>query len=369
MPKRQAYNGVKRVRRASGTVDYYHLKARDADGKMPRLPGDYGSVEFVEAWLDAEKSILLARVNHVGETYADMWAAYETEAVWSDRTREDYTKVADWMIKISGNSLARDMQQMHAEALLDRAVTEKWHRFALYVLQVNRSMYNWVLERAARKEKWGTANPWATIKAPKKPRSRKRNRSWTPAEVAEVLAGAPLGLARAYVLGASGFDASTMKPLLWSHYVDGTFGNDRVKSGVEGLTIVPRPLRPMLESGNRPSIFICTNENGVPFSTVNSLTTASSRFLIGLAKQGRVGEGLTMHGLRHTLGKAIADAGGSLRAIQTALRHSSARMALHYSEEADRKRALLSVSEAIDQWFIGTPRDDLLAQKPGQEIN
>ena len=340
---------------------------------MPKLPGAYGSVEFVEAWLAAEKSVGHSQRRTPADTYKALVEAFTSSDEFNalrPRTQSDYKNVLGWMVGIGGDAPANALEQRHAENIVDQAMQASHRRFAEYVIQVNRRMYNWVLERSSRQNVWGDKNPWANIKLPAKPKGgSKKNRVWKPEEIAEVLARAPLGLARAYVLGAAGFDASTMHPLTWTDYEDGIFNNDRIKSGVSGVTIVPKPLRPILEVGERTSVRICTNETGLPFASVNSLTTASSRLLRGLAGDGVVGPGLTMHGLRHTLGKAIADAGGSLRAIQTALRHSSARMSLHYSEEADRKRALLNVSDAVDDLFSGTTPDRFLAHRTTRPEN
>jgi len=363
MPKKQAFKHVKRVERKGGRVDYYHRIAK------VRLPGEYGSTEFIEAWLNAERAASAAASTPApprGSTYSGLWSAFTESPDWQrlqPRTQADYLKVRDWMISINaGEAIASELEQRQAEKLIDRALKDKRHRFAVYVLQVNRRIYNWVLERASRQHIWGDTNPWANIKAPKPPRTVKKNPAWTPEEVAAVLARAPLGLARAYVLGASGFDGSTMWRLNWGDYVAGTFDNDRIKSGVSGHTIVPGPLRPLLEQGDRPSTRIITAPNGRPYQTLNSMQTASSRFLHKLADEGLVRKGLTMHGLRHTVGKAISESGGSLRAIQASLRHASTRMALHYSEAADRKRALQDVSEAVDEWFsIGTTSVTVLA--------
>jgi integrase len=54
---------------------------------------------------------------------------------------------------------------------------------------------------------------------------------------------------------------------------------------------------------------------------------------------GKVEPGLTMHGLRHTAGKNLADAGAETRVIAAMLGHATLQMAEHYSREADRRRA------------------------------
>jgi integrase len=48
-------------------------------------------------------------------------------------------------------------------------------------------------------------------------------------------------------------------------------------------------------------------------------------------------KGCTIHGLRKTLGKLIADAGGSSRQAMAALGHDDLKQAELYSEESDRE--------------------------------
>jgi integrase len=56
-----------------------------------------------------------------------------------------------------------------------------------------------------------------------------------------------------------------------------------------------------------------------------------------------VGEGLTFHGLRHTVGKWLADAGCDNRDIQAWLGHKTVAMADHYTKQADQKLRVLRV--------------------------
>ncbi|HVM81665.1 MAG TPA: site-specific integrase, partial [Stellaceae bacterium] len=52
---------------------------------------------------------------------------------------------------------------------------------------------------------------------------------------------------------------------------------------------------------------------------------------------GSVAKGLTYHGLRHTVGKRLADAGCDTRDIQAWLGHRTSAMAEHYAKEADQR--------------------------------
>lgn len=344
------------MKRNDGSVHYYHRVAKI------RLPDDFGSPEFAEAWAAAERSTRTAapRGDAPG-TFADLCAAFEASDDWgalAERTKADYCKVRDWLLaEGAGRGYTRELTQDRAERILDRALRETNWRFAVYVLQYCRRLWNWSQEKAARKKRWGEGNPWRDIKPPKRPRAlaeRETNRPWKPAEIAAALDRAPIGLRRAYVLGACGFDGGTMLGLGWADYdaERGVFADQaREKTGVGGYTIIYPPLRPFLEEGEKPSALIVTNTAGKPFANVNTLQTRSSEFLRGLAAAGIVGEGLTLHGLRHTLAKAIADAGADLRAIQAALRHSTARMSLQYSNKASGKRAAEAAAGAVEAFF------------------
>lgn len=361
----KAFPHVKGVRRHDGSVHYYHRVAK------VRLPDTYGSPAFAEAWAAAERSIRApAPRGDAPGTFADLCAAFEASNDWAalaDRTRADYRKVRDWLLNQgAGRGFTRDLDQERAEKIIEAAIRSTHWRFAVYVLQYCRRVWNWSQEKAARKKRWGDGNPWRDIKAPKRPRelaARDVNRPWRPEEIQAVLERAPVGLRRAYVLGACGFDGGTMLGLTWADYDAGrgVFADKaRVKTGVGGYSIVYPPLRPFLEDGERPSAAIVTTVHGAPFATVKSLQKRSSEFLRGLAatedRHGNplepvVGEGLTLHGLRHTLAKAIADSGADLRAIQAALRHSTARMSLKYSDKASGKRAAETAAGAVELFF------------------
>lgn len=361
--KTKAFKHVQAIKRhdKSGRlirVEYYHRKAK------VRLPDDYGSPEFAVAWARAEASLGAAPPAPPSRgTYGNLVDDFRRSPDWESlrgRTRADYTQVIDWMFAAGGATAsgcarkpARDLDQAVAEKIIERAIDQKWHRFAVYVLQFNRRLYNWSCERAARKKLYGEVNPWRDIRTPKPASKPKGYRPWTPDELRIVLERAPLGLARAYALGASGFDGGTAYLLTWDDYKDGVIDNPREKTDVEGESIIWRPLRPFLDQGPRPSGFIVTNANDVRFETINAFRKASSEFLNGLRREGVVAPGLTMHGLRHTVGKAIAESGGEVGAIQAALRHATERMASHYSRHASRVRALHAVHNNVADWLEG----------------
>lgn len=52
----------------------------------------------------------------------------------------------------------------------------------------------------------------------------------------------------------------------------------------------------------------------------------------------KVEPGLTIHGLRHTIGRDVVDAGGDARTAAAMIGDVSSAMGDHYSREADQRR-------------------------------
>lgn len=355
------HRNVHRVRSRDGRTHNYHRHTRVA------LPADEDSPEFALAWANEEVKARTARLASTPPPAQDTWAAavaaFKASDAWAalkPRTKKDYERQLAWMAAEGAEKgVMRELTQARCEILLDKAIRERGRRQGIYVLQVNRRLHNWILGRAERRRLWGDANPWASIeleKAPPRPAGEaRRNRPWKPWEVVEVILHAPLGLRRAYVLGITGFDGATIVTMRWREYVDGGFDVNRGKTDTESWAMVPNLFRLFLEEGERPSDFIATSIPGDAF-TPAGLQKRSSEYLRGLAapKDGsppKVGPGLTLHGLRHTLGKAVAEIGGNLQAIQGALQHKSPQMAMYYSGQADRKRALAAAGGGLDAWF------------------
>jgi integrase len=109
------------------------------------------------------------------------------------------------------------------------------------------------------------------------------------------------------------------------------------------------PLHPMLKQAieNRPksdAVQIAVNSQGLRW-TEGGFNASFRTFRIGLEGQGLIGPGLTPHGLRHTLGTRLREAGADDRTIADILGQRSTSMARHYSEGAalpDQARELLS---------------------------
>ncbi|MGA7253124.1 MAG: tyrosine-type recombinase/integrase, partial [Pseudolabrys sp.] len=67
-----------------------------------------------------------------------------------------------------------------------------------------------------------------------------------------------------------------------------------------------------------------------------------------LTADGNVGAGLTFHGLRHTVGTVLVEAGCDIDTVRRWLGQKTLAMAIHYSETADTSRRMKDVLKRFD---------------------
>jgi integrase len=82
---------------------------------------------------------------------------------------------------------------------------------------------------------------------------------------------------------------------------------------------------------------LCVNTSGCPW-TLDGYSCSFRKALKTLEERELVGEGLTFHGLRHTVATLLAETGVSVEDIAAMLGQQTSQMAVHYSREADRSR-------------------------------
>ena len=77
----------------------------------------------------------------------------------------------------------------------------------------------------------------------------------------------------------------------------------------------------------------------------------NSTFIKAIAKlerDGRVDPGLTFHGLRHTCGTLLIEAGFDIDSVRRWLGHKTLAMAIHYSETADTSTRMKGMMRKFD---------------------
>jgi integrase len=185
------------------------------------------------------------------------------------------------------------------------------------------------------------------IQAPRD--ARKQNRAYADGECRAVLGEATGGLKVAIGLGMfAGMRGGDVVRAGRSTYDGQVIEWRQGKTGDLVWLPVHRELRVILDQAPRVATTIVTGAHGRPW-TEATLRKEFHALVVRLERAGRVGPGLTFHGPRSTAGKVLADLGADVRAIQALLGHRTAAMALHYSNEADRRRAATAAVHALER--------------------
>ena len=92
---------------------------------------------------------------------------------------------------------------------------------------------------------------------------------------------------------------------------------------------------------------ISVNSRGLPW-TETGFNASFRTFEKSLEQEGAIATGLTPHGLRHTLGTRLREAGADNRTIADVLGHKSTSMAQHYSESATLPEHARQLVASID---------------------
>jgi integrase len=136
----------------------------------------------------------------------------------------------------------------------------------------------------------------------------------------------------------------------WSGYDGSAIEWTQGKTGDEVWLPAHRELRAILDEAakTRSAVTVVVNHIGVPY-TGNGFRVMFFRLVRQLQAEGKVGPGLTFHGLRHLTGKLLDEAGCDTRTIAAVLGQRSEAMARHYSEEGDRRRRVVVAIKKLER--------------------
>jgi integrase len=330
--------GVKRVV-VKGHVYYYHRKT------MARLPGEPGTTEFMDAFAAAERG--MAEEANLPGTLGALFAAYRASPEFTglaDRTKRDYQKVLDYL-KPLGPLPLLEIDRAYLYEVRDKAFKKRKRRFANYVIQVLSRLFNWAKRRGIADD-----NPAADIEPVRRPRDAPvYNRAWTDEEFETVMAAAPRELRVALALGGYlGLREGDMIAVTWKAY-DGTAFEIRQNKTGEPLWVpAPKELRAILDKTKRRSPVIVVGRRGRPYTT-SGFQTRFFYLMRKLRNAGKVTRGLSFHGLRHTAGRRLAEAGCDPRTIAVMLGQKTTAMGEHYSRQADKRRLARSAVAKLER--------------------
>jgi integrase len=328
--------GIKRVR-AKGRVYYYHRKTGT------RIRAEYGSRAFLDEVAALERKVEEQSGSQAPGTLGDMIEQYRASPEFRDlaeRTRKDYQSVLDYLKALRGDPIG-DFDTPRIWEIRDAAYAAKKRRFANYVVQVLSRLFSWM---NARGKANGNINPAALVEHIRRPKdARVVNRRWTDPEIANVMAAASSEMRLAVALGLyTGLREGQVIRVTWSSYDGQRFEVRDQKTGAQLWIPAHRELRTLLDAAQRRSPVIVVGTRGRPFAGENGFRAMFFKLVRQLRAEGKVSDGLTFHGLRHTVGTKLAEAGCDTRDIMAITGHKTEAMAAHYTKGADQRRRATS---------------------------
>jgi hypothetical protein len=275
-------------------------------------------------------------------------SAYRAHPAFTDlapRTKSDYQTAFDYLKPIADTPLVRFDKPLVVR-IRDKAAKDKGRKFANDVKARFSGLFGWGSERG-----YVGANHAAGIKDIRRPKDMPdANRPWADEERHVVLQEAPahmlsgFGLMMFMALGPK--DALTLPK---SSYKGGEIGARRSKTGQPVFWECPAPLKAILEAApTHNAITLCANSDGKPW-TVSGFRASWRPIRKQLEGEGKIGPGLTLYGLRHTVAVILRELGYDERTIADMLGQKTIEMARHYAKGADLKPKMRGVVKKLDE--------------------
>ncbi len=327
---------IVRARAVDGTiVEYAYFRAPGR--KRVRLPAPTDPA-FVAAYQNAAAAM---KIEPKGGSLRHLITQYKSSPHFlslAARTRKDYTKLLTHLEPLGEMPLVKVNSAFIEGLQATLAPRLKW-RTTNYLFDIFRSMWR----RGSKGPRKLTAgNPFEGLEdIPRPANLPKRNRRWSDNELAAALDlaeqrglyGLRAGLALAAYTGMRRADVISVE---WSAVKAGRLAYTSKKTGVHVDIAMPRELVNILKTTPRSakSPTIVVNDEDAPY-TPDGINSSLKKLRTRL---GTSATGLALHGLRHTVGATLAEAGRSSDQIKAVLGHLSDDMASEYTRTAEKRR-------------------------------
>jgi hypothetical protein len=242
------------------------------------------------------------------------------------RTQADYQRVFDWLGPITDTPLKHWNRPLVVK-IRDKAATSKGRRFGNYVKAVLSIVFTWGRERGIVAD-----NHAAGVKDIRRPRGASEpNRAWSDIERQVVLDEASaigcvapgVGLDDVRRLGAERCPGAAAQ--LHTQWRD---RHPAQQDGRAGFLANPGPAggHPRSCATSNMAMTLCAHSGGRPWSQ-GGFSASWSLLRRRLEREGRIGPGLTLYGLRHTVAVILRESGCDERTIADALGQKTIEMA------------------------------------------
>lgn len=324
----------------TGKLYTYHRATGTRLKAEPGTPAFLAEVAALEAKAAGPKKPAAGTLGLVVDAYrkSPAWAGL------SQATRVSYDRAFAVLEPIGAMPLT-SLDRPFVVALQEKVFARRGRWMANYAVAVLSILSEYAMDRG-----WAKANPADGVKRLKAARDAVRaNRPWTRQEAGAVMDALPAYLRVPVALAMyGGFRKADVLKVTKTAVRDGLIEVATSKRGV----LVRVPIHPELAAvlaaaPGHDAVTLAANQAGQPW-TVSGYNSTFGKAIDRLEKAGTVEPGLTMHGLRHTLGTRLREAGADLDDIRRILGQKTLTMAQHYSETADTSERARAVVAKLD---------------------
>jgi len=341
--------GVKRYfEPKAGKYYCYHRKSGI------RLFAEPGTEDFFNELKEAENSIKKPLKPKAG-TLALLMIEYKKSHYFETlkpRTQRDYHKVMDYLKSIEKLPL-KGIKPSTIVKIRDKAYEQKKRSFANYVIAVLSILFEFAKERD-----YMETNPAKGVRKIRRPKDApKINRPWSKAERDVISKVLPLHILVPVAISRwTGFRQGDVLKIPKTAY-DGHNINYRTsKAGVTVIIPVAQPLKIILDhwlshinsTHSHECFTICVNSRGMPW-TGAGFRASFFTIINKLTDEGKIGSGITFHGLRHTVATDLRELGYDKRTIADVLGQKTEEMAEIYCAGADLSDKMKGVIQKLEK--------------------
>ena len=310
-----------------------------------RIKSEVGTDSFFAELAAIEKK--LKRAQALPGTLGLLFASYKTSPAYVDlapATKAGYARMMNVLRPLHEMPLVELTPQFIAQ-MRDRLADTRGRRLANYVMAV-------VSVACEHGKEHGilTENPVAGVKRVRRARNQlSPKRPWTREERQIVIEHVSPQLRVPVALAMfTGLRKGDVLNLTKGAISNGLITRRIGKTGSEvSLPIHPDLVRLLAAAPSHNAVTIAATSAGTPW-TVTGFNSSFTKAIAKLRVDGKVGSGLTFHGLRHTVGTVLVEAGCDIDTVRRWLGQKTLAMAIHYSETADTSRRMKNVLKRFD---------------------
>ena len=345
---RLKYIHKRSVVRGNATHVYYSYRRRKNgtvvfSKDLPRTPN---TGEFLEAWKQADLEYVSLKDKRVQSgTFGSLITAYQSSPDFeglAPRTKKDYITIIDFLKPMASQPISA-ITTPSLVKLRDHTAQVRNFTFVNHTLNLISKIFNVGKLRGLVQN-----NPAQGIPKLKRPRDKAPpNRPWLDHELEAFLDASPPHIKAAIALGAyTGLREADVLKFPWSARDGGEIRQGKTTNPVW----IPEhsELKKILDSVPVLGPVVVVNTQGKTYG-ISGFYSAFAEIRKKLFKVGKVGKGLTFHGLRHTVATKLADAGASTRVIQSITGHATPQQVETYVATANKKRLAKRGIALIDQ--------------------